>query len=268
MFCFSGLTAPEGPDRGVTPVYLRCSQGQLRWSYPRGALRVVLRAGRSGGEFRGCLKVAPDFGGARVFLEGPRSLTLLFAPDDEVPQQLARCFHSRDGQAALYVEAVNSQVALRREEAAFSYHLQPLPSGRKFYEEEEDCRPCTPEEMVRLYCTSDFVARGIITGVSNNEQLARGEVRTRVSVVYRQLEAVFLPRNTSDPYQYQYRAHHEGTLMVPLHCGARHGPGEFLFIGRMVLGEPFLTCAPRLEEWAPIRAAALDDGTAQCILET
>ncbi len=34
---------PYGQQRGVRPVYLRCSQGQVTWLYPTGALRVVLR---------------------------------------------------------------------------------------------------------------------------------------------------------------------------------------------------------------------------------
>jgi diacylglycerol kinase (ATP) len=125
--------------RGVTPIYLRCSQGHLEWLYPRGALRVLLRFGASGRDFRGCVKVSASFSGAHVFLEGPRSLLPLFPAqqDDGAPRQLARCFLSREGQAALYVEAISAQGAIQRQVAAFSYDLQPLPKGRSYYDSQE-----------------------------------------------------------------------------------------------------------------------------------
>jgi hypothetical protein len=146
------------------------------------------------------------------------------------------------------------------------------------------------------------VARGIITGVFNNEVLARSEVSTRVTTVYRQLQPVFKPRNvtafeystlqkehsdiemfsfvtnalldfsssadgntTQDSYTHRYLY---GTLYVPIHCGARHGPGEFIFMGRFILDDPVLTCAPRIEDWLQARRMAAQDGSVQCLLQT
>ncbi|KAJ9574858.1 hypothetical protein L9F63_007983 [Diploptera punctata] len=138
-------------------------------------------------------------------------------------------------------------------------------------------------------------ARGIITSVTNNEFLARSEVSTRVTKVYRQIHPVFKPQNlsafeysileqeqnilkdlsivtntvmdsrmsTSYSPRYQY-----GTIYVPLHCGAKHGPGEFIFMGRFVLDDPVLTCAPRLEDWLQIQRRAIREDNAQCSLET
>ncbi|KAJ9574857.1 hypothetical protein L9F63_007982, partial [Diploptera punctata] len=133
------LWIDELTGRGVTPVYLRCSQGHLEWQYPRGALRVLLRLGASGREFRGCIKVSANFSGAHIFLEGPRSLLPLFPAhrDDETPREVARCFQSRDGQAALYVEAISSRGDLHKQVAAFTYHLQPLPRGISYYDSQE-----------------------------------------------------------------------------------------------------------------------------------
>jgi diacylglycerol kinase (ATP) len=140
-FCCSGLTldaADEISGRGVTPIYLRCSQGHLEWLYPRGALRVLLRLGASGRDFHGCVKVSEGFSGAHIFLEGPRSLLPLFpALQDDASLQLLRCFQSHDGQAALYVEAISSRVAITKQVAAFSYNLQPLPRGRSYYDPQE-----------------------------------------------------------------------------------------------------------------------------------
>jgi hypothetical protein len=137
--CFSGLStsASDGQGRGVTPVYLRCSQGHLEWVYPRGALRVLVRLGTSGRDFRGCVKVGSNFGGARIFLEAPRSLVPLFSVEDGAPVQLVRCFHSRGGQAALYVEAATSKTDFTKEVASLTYDLEPLPRGAAAYDPSE-----------------------------------------------------------------------------------------------------------------------------------
>jgi diacylglycerol kinase (ATP) len=139
LYCFSGLStaASDGLGRGVTPVYLRCSQGHLEWVYPRGALRVLLRLGASGRDFRGCVKVGSNFGGARIFLEGPRSLVPLFYVEDGAPLQLVRCFQSRGGQAALYVEAATSKTDFTKEVASLTYDLTALPRGGAAYDPTE-----------------------------------------------------------------------------------------------------------------------------------
>jgi len=136
--------------------------------------------------------------------------------------------------------------------------------------------------------------------VFNNEVLARSEVSTRVTTVYRQLHPVFKHRNVTafeysilqserneiemfsvvtnslvdtitaggntseDSYIQRYLY---GTVYVPLHCGAKHGPGEFIFMGRFVLGDPLLTCAPRLEDWLQVQRMAIREGSAQCSLQ-
>lgn len=248
------------------------------------------------------MKVSEGFSGAHIFLEGPRSLLPLFpALQDDASLQLLRCFQSHDGQAALYVEAISSRVAITKQVAAFSYNLQPLPRGSSYYDPQEDCRPCSYDEMIRLYCTSDFVARGIITGVFNNDVLARSEVSVRVTAVYRELQPIFTPHNVT-AFEYSLLQHEQnevdvfpvvknafldysssggnmtensymhrylyGTVYVPIHCGAKHGPGEFIFMGRFVLDDPMLTCVPRLEDWLRARRMAIEEGSAQCSLQT
>jgi hypothetical protein len=146
------------------------------------------------------------------------------------------------------------------------------------------------------------VARGIITAVYNNEVLARAEVSLLVTTVYRELQPLFKPHNTttfeypvfqkeqietdvfpivvtnalldssssggnisenSHMHRYLY-----GTVYVPIHCGAKNGAGEFIFMGRFVLDDPVLSCAPRLEDWLRARGLAMQEGSAQCFLQT
>lgn len=133
----SGLDYNE-EERGVQPVYLRCSQGKVTWKYPRGGLRVVLRHGTQGKEFKGCLRAGQHFRGVRIYLEGHRRLHLLHSPDDGRHPELPRCFASRRGQAALYVEAepVSNSVLLKRNVVEFTYDLQ-LKSSRAAYGDDD-----------------------------------------------------------------------------------------------------------------------------------
>lgn len=157
FFCCSGLSLSSSQSRGVVPVYLRCSQGHVKWSYPRGALRVVLRLPNSDKDFKGCIRVTPNFAGAQLFLVGPRSLTRLMSLNDGGEKQLVRCFQSRNGQAAIYVEAVDSRRLFKKEVAGFSYDLQPIPRGSSYFDlVNEECRPCSRLEMARAFCTGDL----------------------------------------------------------------------------------------------------------------
>ena len=146
------------------------------------------------------------------------------------------------------------------------------------------------------------VARGIIIAVLNNDDLARAEISLLVTAVYRELQPVFKPRNmttfefsflqkeqdeadalpvvvtnalldssssgrniSENSYMHRYLY---GTVYVPIHCGAKHGPGEFIFMGRFVMDDPVLSCGPTLEDWSRARRMALQKGSAQCSLQT
>lgn len=110
----------------------------MRWSYPRGALRVVFRLTGTGGgrEFRVCLK--PDrLDGVRVLLDSaPRRLITVYDYRTAAEQAAAaplrsRCFKSVGGTAAFYVEAADraaDQPGGGRTAVRFRYDLEPLAS--------------------------------------------------------------------------------------------------------------------------------------------
>lgn len=58
------------------------------------------------------------------------------------------------------------------------------------------------------------------------------------------------------------------TLRMPLHCGAKHGPGEFVFMARRKLGQLALTCAARLDEWVQVVSDVNAQGSAHCVLRS
>ncbi|KAK8731409.1 hypothetical protein OTU49_007592 [Cherax quadricarinatus] len=278
-FYGSGL---EQDGRGVQPVYLSCSSGRVEWQYPRAGLRVILKSPHKGRDFHACIKGGAKFEGARIYLEGHRSLLPLFALDDGRPRELIRCFTSYKGQAALYVEAEAGADDLKKQVAEFEYDLQSLSKGA-IYDPLEECRPCSEEELLQLYCAADFVARGSIVGVADDASLSRTLITVRATKLIQQTSPVFKHSRalklTSSEEQGKEEEEEElsnflleaesgylGRVEVPLQCGARAGDGEFLVMGVMRLGQPLLRCAPRHQEWVTL--ALNSHSRAQCVLET
>ncbi|CAK1595980.1 unnamed protein product [Parnassius mnemosyne] len=270
----SGLTSSA--ERGVTPVYLRCREGTVSWLYPRGALRLLLRPPLPADErdFNVCLRVIrrpdpPEFFHdlhfnytekaerfpARIFVEGARKLIPLYAPDDGDPREL-RCFRSKRGRAALYVEAEPEEGPKRRV-ATFKYEARPLIT-RHYDPATADCRPCSDSELELAFCTSDLVSRVLIVGSDQREDLDSTQLTLRLTKI---LRAPVLDVDTDDLAHdndyYKYSVDNEvgggsGTLahvQVWRGCGAAAGAGEFVAMARRRLGRLALVCAPRLAHW-------------------
>ncbi|CAH0765431.1 unnamed protein product [Bemisia tabaci] len=282
----------SGGGRGVTPVYLRCSEGAISWSYPRGALRVLLRLGSTGRDFRGCIKVAPSFAGARLFLEGARSLTPLFTPDDGADPRLVRCFHSSHAQAAIYVESEVGEGPVKmfpKQMAAFSYDLEPLSKrhpGGSVYDITDDCKPCSNEELTQAFCSSDLVVNGWIGLIENKYELEVSEMSVRVAKYLRRsmvdtdeghpLEA---PPDVTER-NYPARRDHPNLIdggeedekvliQVAAHCRIKPSDGgQFIFMARKRLGDYKLVCAPRLSEWKALLTSEAVRNGAHCVLRS
>ncbi|KOB74776.1 putative meteorin, partial [Operophtera brumata] len=167
-------------ERGVTPVYLRCREGSVSWLYPRGALRIIFRPPLPADErdFKVCIRRFP----ARLFVEGMKRLVPLYAPNDGDPREL-RCFRSRRGRAALYVEA-EPEEGTKRRVATFKYEAKPL-QRRHYDPATADCRPCTESELELAFCTSDLVSRGEFVGIENREDLDTTQLTLRLTKLIR-----------------------------------------------------------------------------------
>ncbi|KAJ0177112.1 hypothetical protein K1T71_007121 [Dendrolimus kikuchii] len=302
----SGLTSST--ERGVTPVYLRCREGTVSWLYPRGALRLLFRPPLPGSErdFKVCVRVIrrpdpPDLFHtlqlndavarhfpARLFVEGAHRLIPLYAPNDGDPREL-RCFRSRQGRAALYVEADPEEGPIRRV-AMFKYEARPLV--RRHYDPATaDCRPCTESELELAFCTSDLVSRGVIIGSEQREDLDTTQLTHSPAVVRRARTSPVPPRqsvirvrcvrsyevdntlerSTHITHRNHRRKRKERSLHAHVHvssvCGAAAGAGEFLVMARRRLGRYSLVCAPRIEDWVQLVERRTSDGTAHCLLQ-
>lgn len=301
----SGLTATA--ERGVTPVYLRCREGTISWMYPRGALRLLFRPPLPADEhdFRVCVRVMrrpdpPDLFHdlqldntevasrfpARLFVEGAHKLEPLYAPNDGDPREV-RCFRSRHGRAALYVEA-EPEEGTRRRMATFRYEARPLV--RRHYDPTTaDCRPCTESELELAFCTSDLVSRGVIVGSEAREDLDTTQLTLRLTKLIRATagdESETVKPELADQDDY-YRYEVDNTLERTTHrnhrrrktrslhahvhvssvCGASAGAGEFLVMARRRLGRYSLVCAPRIDDWSELVKRRNDDGTSHCLLQ-
>ncbi|KAG6445869.1 meteorin-like protein [Manduca sexta] len=296
----SGLTSTA--ERGVTPVYLRCREGGVTWMYPRGALRLLFRPSLPADErdFTVCIRVirrpdppdlfhsvrhddtAAERFPARLFVEGARRLVPLYAPNDGDPREL-RCFRSRRGRAALYVEAEPEEGPKRRV-AMFKYEAKPLV--RRHYDPATaDCRPCTESELELAFCTSDLVSRGVIVGSEQREDLDTTQLTLRLTKLIRATGSDTEPKDKTDENDDYYRYEVDNTvepargrrgrrarsLHAHVHvasaCGAAAGAGEFLVMARRRLGRYALVCAPRLQDWVQLVERRNAEGTAHCLLQ-
>ncbi|TRY92216.1 hypothetical protein DNTS_025742 [Danionella cerebrum] len=281
----SGLTH-EGHTRDVEQVYLRCAQGFLEWLYPTGAIIVNLRPNTlspAASLLSVCIKPSKESSGTHIYLDRLGKLRLLLHEEDQA-QGKVHCFSIQEG--ALFIEAV-PQRDISRKITAFQYELvnhrpgadpqalSVLLSWISFALGCEDsgvfvsvvlegegskapCQPCTDEEILLSVCTSDFVVRGGILGVSEEEE--QTSVTVSLSRVYRQKTRVFVSGGG--------RAKRwTGSVKMPKDCGVKPGFGEFLFSGSVRFGEAWLSCAPRYKDFLRVYQDAERQGTNPCHLD-
>ncbi|XP_078510823.1 meteorin-like protein [Lissotriton helveticus] len=254
----SGLTH-ETHRKDVEQVYLRCSAGSVRWMYPTGALIVNLRPNTQAAAARPhtvCIKLSPDSRGANIYLEKTGELKLLLRDGEGGPSKV-HCFSSEQG--ALFIEAM-PQLDISRKITSFQYELLSQRTDADLHTLSAPCRPCGDTEVLLAVCTSDFVVRGSISEVTNEEEQQESIIYVNVDKLYRQKTKIFKPTSASGSW--------EGQIRTPLECGVKPGQGEFLFTGRVHFGEPRLGCAPRYNDFLRIYKEAKDKGLNPCEVVT
>ncbi|KAK2728004.1 meteorin-like protein [Artemia franciscana] len=244
----------------VRSLYFKCSQGTIAWRRPKGTIRVHLKIGSGSKDFKGCLKVIGPIGDIKIFLESSKKLLPLMNKENG---RKIHCFASNSGSAAIYIEAGPTQSSVST--LKVRYDLLIVRRGSKSLDLWEECRPCSPEETLTAFCSSDFVAAGTISAMAQNTDEDRTELTIRSTRVLRQVSHVFTKKRKREIDSHSGVTY--GALHVPLACGATEGPGEFMFMGQLRLEEARVLCAPRIEEWAAIVDKANLEGTAQCNVE-
>ncbi|XP_060108606.1 meteorin-like protein isoform X2 [Heteronotia binoei] len=251
----SGLTH-ESHKKDVEQVYLRCSEGTIEWMYPTGALIIHLRPNifpsSSSKHWTVCIKPLKDSAGANIYLEKTGELKLLFGDGNHIPTRL-HCFSYK--QSRLFVEATPQQ-DISRKITGFQYELINKGTASDLHMIYAPCRPCSDTEVLLAVCTSDFVARGTIQNVINEEEEQDSVIDVSVNRIYRQKMKIFKPAKETGIW--------EGQIKTLLQCGVKPGEGDFLFTGCMHFGEARLGCAPRFKDFQRMYKEAKDKGLNPC----
>ncbi|XP_034568039.1 meteorin-like protein [Notolabrus celidotus] len=253
----SGLTH-EGHARDVEQVYLRCSQGSLEWLYPTGAIIVNLRPNMvspAASRLSVCIKPSSDSRGTNLYLDRNGKLRLLLREQDQAEGKV-QCFSIQEG--ALFIEAV-PHLDISRRITAFQYELVSERVGLEAQSLSAPCQPCSDTEMLLAACTSDFVARGSIRKVEQEEE--HSSVTVEINRLYRQKTQVFVSGGVRV-------RRWTGHIKMPPHCGVRTGDGKFLFMGTVRFGEAWMGCAPRYKDFLRLYHEAEQQGTNPCQVDT
>lgn len=248
-------------EGAITPVYLRCAQGNIRWKYPRGGLRILIHPTPEM-QFQGCIRIAKK-SNANVKLsveeKGPK-LKPLYHLSDGYDSDMLRCFNSVGNRVALLVEVIPTSSVLKGELFEIDYHLTAVEETNKVTDSDDhDCRPCSDDELVHYYCNSDFLVRGTIESINENRALARSDITIKVDSNIRESSKNSLSDHSKERPVILHR---------PLKCHSK-SPGsstEFLFMGQWILGNPVMKCAPKWSQWKHVRLRAIHAGSAQCRL--
>ncbi|KAG7485511.1 hypothetical protein JOB18_011648 [Solea senegalensis] len=256
----SGLSH-ESHRRDVEQVYLRCSQGSLKWLYPIGAIIVNLRPNTESSsghvaDLYVCIKPRTYSQGANVYVERAGDLRLLVADGDQALSTV-HCFNLAEG--ALFVEAT-PQTDISRRITAFQYELVPSQGpGALMYPFLQpalvSCKPCSDEELLMAVCTSDFAGSGffpgVVSGTNNAVTLRR---------LFRQKSGVF-SRGGARGRTWS------GRVNVPSQCGVHPGENEYLLTGSVHFGEAWLGCAPHYKDFLNVYIRAQEEGTNPCQID-
>ncbi|XP_037360510.1 meteorin [Talpa occidentalis] len=254
----SGLTQEPG---SVGQLALACAEGEVEWLYPAGALRLTLGGPDASARPRvACLRPARPFAGAQVFAERAGGALELLLAEGGGPAR-GRCAHWAPGErGALFLQATPHPDISRR---VASFRFELLAAGRPELPlqvhglgADGACRPCSDAELLLAACTSDFVIRGAIVGVTHDAELHESLITVAAARVLRQTPPLRLAGGSAVPVRVSVRA--------PLRCGVRPGPGTFLFTGWRRFGEAWLGCAPRLREFRRAYVAALASQRLPC----
>jgi hypothetical protein len=128
------------------------------------------------------------------------------------------------------------------------------------------------DKLLILPISSITVTRGIIRSIENKDELDAAQLTVKVTKLLRQSTednmALTSPSDGESNSVVMDSSDEQVLLNVALHCGARHGTGEFVFMARRKLGDLALSCAPRLEDWVNIVRKINKEGTAHCVLKS
>lgn len=260
------IISADDKVRGVHLTTLTCHDGSITWYNPTGALRLELRPERTE-DFRACFVV--DSGDVKVKVSKEADLTI----NSKSPMQRSqfilndhnlRTLSLSEGRSneicidvttsvILYIESeVVEDIASKKVMFQYDITTDVQPDENSV----EVCRPCSEDEILKAYCSSDFVIVGGMKSVQHMEMTDKSQIDVEVSQIIRQTGHHFT--------RPQRDAALKGIILAPKKCGVVRGDGLFLMTGRVRLGQLTMGCAPYLEDWEAIVSKAEREGRMEC----
>lgn len=115
--------------------------------------------------------------------------------------------------------------------------------------------------LIILYHCYFSVIRASMDSVLHKDRDKHSEISVSVSRIVRQKSPDLFYRISRNSPNLR------GKLHTPRKCEVSRGVGDYLFTGRLRLGQLHVTCATYIKEWENILHKALEDGTMECSLD-
>mgnify|MGYP006938809311 CR=1 FL=1 len=286
----SALDDNNNGKRLVMPIYLRCSRGQIKWFYPTGGLRVVLKLGTDDSrDFRGCIRIAQNTSrNVRIYIEGKRQLLQIFAADDGQHPDRFRCFVSVNHFIALFIDSsiIDSNISIKyaNDPVIFQYDLEEIvssssssssSSNQSIIDDNDDdpqcitakTEQCSDDKILDSYCRADFVLTGRIIYYHERIDLNLMEYRIQPFYIHRipygQNNTIILSDMDTNSTQQ--------TLILNRPICSNRSMLMFdnirqLFTGKQILGKYFIECSIGLDQWKRLTNRARHDRTIKCAI--
>lgn len=260
------IVSSDDATRGVHLTTLTCMDGSVTWYNPTGALRIELRPERPG-HFRSCFVV--DSGDVKLKVSREADLDI----NTKSPSQRTRfILNDHNLQTLITSKGKSNEVCIQATNSVILY-FEPEVDSRLGYQKIffqydttftpevekssiEECRPCSEEEILKAYCSSDFVVVGSMESVNHHDDIGKTKIEVEVAQIIRHTGSHFSRLRRDSPLR--------GTILAPRKCGVTKGDGLFLMTGRVRLGELTMGCAPYLDEWESIVSRAELEGRMEC----
>lgn len=261
------VVSSDTDDVGVHVASASCPDGSITWYNPVGALRLELNPSNVP-HFKTCvviksgnvkLKLSQEID-VNINSKSPTLRSKYVLNDSNLKTLMTShgtspeyCITSREP-VVVYIEPERTE-HLGYQKIVILYdstHVMEDPSASM-----EECRPCSEAEMLKAYCSSDFVVVGSMNSVHHNDELDKTRIDVSVAQMIRQKGSHFARTRRDSPTL-------DGHIFAPRKCGVVKGEGLFLMTGRVRLGELRIGCAPYLSEWESIVNRAELEGRMEC----
>ncbi|XP_067929833.1 meteorin-like protein [Watersipora subatra] len=236
--------------RLVKNLEFSCTSGRVTWHAPYGGLFIEIKGPLK--EHKLCIKAESIHTSALISSIGnngrpKRLFTIEETPKNGRQHTHSMCFPAY-GSTLLFMEPATGAFVSAKIILDYDVDLNPKYG-------EDACSPCTDEELLYNYCSSDFVAIGHVTAIDSSP--AANRLSVKIDMLKQQSSKYFKKHQEADKY-------YTGKLYTPSHCKMEHSNDKFVFMGKIKFNRAELVCAPTYEDFADLQKRSKLKGTTLC----